>query len=69
MPSKKGVYLQNVLKAYIQYPFERGEVINYTLDGVSMDPVSTKTQASFLTQLSERKEITQRFYREANGDF
>ena len=28
-----------------------------------------KIQASFLTQLLEKKEITQRFHHEANGDF
>ena len=35
-------------KAYIQYPFEHCLVINYTLDGVSIHPVTTKIQASFL---------------------
>jgi hypothetical protein len=48
-------------KTYIEYPFEQGEVINYTLDGVSIHPVTTKLQASFLTQLLERKET--------HGDF
>ena len=43
-----------MLKANIEYPFEHGEVINYTLDGVSIHPVTTKIQASFLTQLPER---------------
>jgi hypothetical protein len=43
-------------KADIEYPFEHGEVINYTLDCVSIHPVTTKAQASFLTQLLERKE-------------
>ena len=38
-----------------EYPFEHGEVNNYTLDGVSIHPVTTKIQASFLTQLLERK--------------
>ena len=46
-----------------------GEVNNYTLDGVSIHPVTTKIQVSFLTQLSERKEATQGFHHEANGDF
>jgi hypothetical protein len=45
-------------KADIQYPFENGEVIYYTLDGVSIHPVTTKTQVSFLTQLQERKETS-----------
>ena len=45
------------------------EAINYTLDGVSIHPVTTKIQASFLTQLPERKEITQGYQHEANGDF
>ena len=56
-------------KANIDYPFEHGEVINYTLDGVSIHPVTTKIQASFLTQLPERKETAQGFHHEANGDF
>ena len=47
----------------IEYPFEHGEVINYTLDGVSIYPVTTKIQASFLIQLPERKETTQGFHR------
>jgi hypothetical protein len=53
-------------KANIQYPYDHGEVINYTLDGVSIHPV---IQTSFLTQLPERKKDTQGFYHEANGDF
>jgi hypothetical protein len=36
-------------EADIEYPFEPGEVINYTLDGVSTHPVTIKIQASFLT--------------------
>ena len=36
-------------KADIEYPFEHGEVINYTLDGVSIHPVTTKIQTPFLT--------------------
>jgi hypothetical protein len=51
--------------ADIEYPFEYGDVINYTLDGVSIHPVTTKIQASFLTNLPERKE----FHHEANSDF
>ena len=42
-----------------KYPFEHSVVINYTLDGVSTQPVTTKIQASFLTQLPERKETVQ----------
>ena len=56
-------------KADNVYPFEHGEVINYTLDGVSIHPVTTKIQTSFLTQLLERKETAQGFHHEANGDF
>ena len=56
-------------KADIEYPFEHGDVINYTLDGVSIHPVTTKMHASFLTQLPKRKETTQGFYHEAHGDF
>jgi hypothetical protein len=43
-------------------------VINYTLDGVSMHPVTTEIQASFLTALPERKETAQGFHHEDNGD-
>ena len=53
----------------LKYPFEHCEVINYTLDGVSIHPVTTKTQVSFLAQLPERKETAQRFHHDANGDF
>jgi hypothetical protein len=51
----------------IEYPFEHGEVITYTLDGVSIHPVKTNIQTSFLTQLLERMETAQGFYHEANG--
>ena len=56
-------------KKYIEYPFEHSEVINYTLDGISIHPVTSKIQMSFLTQLLEKKEIAQGFYHKANGDF
>jgi hypothetical protein len=36
-------------KADIEYLFENGEVINYTLGGVSIHTVTTKIQVSFLT--------------------
>jgi hypothetical protein len=39
------------------------------LDGVSIHPVTTNIQVSFLTQLPELKETAQGFHREANGDF
>ena len=54
---------------WIKYPFEHDEVINYTLEGVSIHPVTTKIQASFLTQLPERKETALGFHHEVNGDF
>jgi hypothetical protein len=57
-----------IKKADIEYPFEHGEDINDTLDGVSIHPVTTKTQTSFPTQLPERKETAQGFHHEANGD-
>ena len=38
------------------------------MDGVSKHPVTTKIQASFLTQLPERTETAQGFNNEANGD-
>ena len=56
-------------KADIEYPFENGQVKNCTFDGVSIHPVLTKTQASFLTHFPERKETAQGFHHEANGDF
>jgi hypothetical protein len=42
--------------SWVKYPFEHEEVINYTLDGGSIHPVTTKIQAPFLTQLPESKE-------------
>ena len=48
---------------------EDGEVMNYILDWLSIHPITTKIQASFLTPLPERKETTQGFHHEANGDF
>jgi hypothetical protein len=53
-PIDRWVY---ILKADIEYSAEHGEVINCTLDGVSIQPVTTKIQLSFLTQLPERKEM------------
>jgi hypothetical protein len=50
-----GGWVKKFFKADIEYAFEHGEVINYTLDGVSIYPVTTKIQASFLTQLTGRK--------------
>ena len=69
MPHKEGHVLVDKNKHTLKYPFEHGEVINYTLDGVSILPVTKKKQAPFLIQLRERKETTQGFYHEANGDF
>jgi hypothetical protein len=42
---------------------------SYWLHFVSLNPVTTKTQASVLTQLPERKETAQGFQHEANGEF
>jgi hypothetical protein len=39
-------------KVNIEYPFEHSDVINYTLDGVSIHPVTTKIQASFLNSVA-----------------
>ena len=69
MPCKEGHLLIDGQKTVIEYPFQHGKDINYTLDGVSIHPVTTQIQASFLTQLLERKETTQGFHHEANGDF
>ena len=60
---------ENIQKTDNEYPFEHFEVINYTLDGVSIHPVTTKIQVSFLTQLPGRKETAQRFHHDVNGDF
>ena len=43
-------------------PFVHVEVTNYTLDGVSIHPVTTKIKASLLTQLPERKKTAQEFH-------
>ena len=56
-------------EADFEYSFEHGEVMNYNLDGVSIHPVTTKIQVSFLTQLPESKETAQGFHNDANGDF
>ena len=56
-------------KTDIQYLFEPCKVIHYALGGVSIHPVTTKIQSSFLTQLPVRKETAQGFHHEANGDF
>ena len=62
-----GRWIQKKKKeADIEYPFEPGEVINYTLDDVSIHPVTTKILPS---QLPETKETAQGFHHEANGDF
>jgi hypothetical protein len=37
------------------------------LDGVSIHPITTKMQTSFLTQLPETNETVQGFHHEANG--
>jgi hypothetical protein len=72
MPRKVGNQLvdrKKEKKADIEHPFEHYGVINYTLDGVSIHPVTTKIHASFLTQFLETKETAQGFHHEANGDF
>ena len=56
-------------KADIKYAFENGEVINYTLNYISIHPVTTKIHVSIITQLPERKETAQVFHHEVNGDF
>ena len=60
--------MDKIKKADIEYPFEHGEVINYTLEGLTIHPVTPKIQVSFLTQLLERKGITQGFHHDANCD-
>ena len=75
MPHKEGHLLvdgEKRKKADIEYPLEHGEVLNYTLDGVSIHPVTTRIRYRSqlnLIQLRERKEIAQGFHHEVNGDF
>ena len=64
-PHKEGHLFVKIKKK----TFEHCEDINYTLVGVSIHPVTTKIQASFLTQLPERKETVQGFQHEANVFF
>lgn len=63
-----GRWIKNKNKTF-NIPFKHGEFINDILDGVSIYPVTTKIQVSFLTQLPERKDTAQGFHYEANGDF
>jgi hypothetical protein len=42
MPPKQYTYWYLTKKSDIEYPFVHDEVINSTLDGVSIDPVTTK---------------------------
>ena len=59
MPRNEGhLLVDRQKKTDIEYPFEDGEVINQTLDGVSIHPVTTKIQTSSLTQLPESEETT-----------
>jgi hypothetical protein len=44
--------VKNNIKADIEYSFEHGEVINSTLDDVSIYPVTTMRQASFLRKFN-----------------
>ena len=55
-------------KADVEYPFEHGEVLHYTLDGVSIHPVTTEIQVSCLTQFPERKKTDLGFHHETNSD-
>ena len=70
MPRKEGHLMVDgyIKKQTLNIPFTM-VTINDTLAGVSIHPVTTKIQASFLTQLPERKETAQGFHHEANGDF
>jgi hypothetical protein len=52
---------KNKTKTNIEYPFEHGEVNNYTLGGVSIHPVTTK--------IDILPKETQGFHHEANGIF
>ena len=65
MPRKEWHRLvdKNAKKADFEYLIKHGEVLHYTLDGVSIHSVATKIQASFLTQLPERKETAQGYHK------
>jgi hypothetical protein len=53
--TKKGTYLLGKNKKQtLSFPLSMA-VINYTLGGVSIHPVTTKIQAPFLTQLPEEE--------------
>jgi hypothetical protein len=58
-------------KKDIAYTFENGEVINYSLDGVSIHPVTTNIWTSFLTNsvAGEEGNCSGISTHEANGDF
>ena len=58
-PRKEGHQLVDTFFFIKADPFEYGDIINSTLDGVSICPVTTKIQVSFLTQLPEKKETAQ----------
>ena len=69
MPRKEGnLLIDGYKKRKIHRIFEHGEVINYHLEVVSIHPVTTKIQVSFLTQLPESKETIQGFHHEAKVD-
>jgi hypothetical protein len=62
VPCEERPLLIDGQKTVIEYPLQHGKDINDTLDGVSIHPVTTQKQVSFLTQLLERKETTQGFH-------
>ena len=47
-----------VKKEDIEYPFEHGKVINYTFDGVSIQPFTTKIQVSLINPLWDRRVVS-----------
>ncbi len=69
MPHKKGHLLVDEKKGEKRHWISLWAWLSYyTLDAVSIHTVTTKIQASFLTQLPERKITAQGFYLKANVD-
>ena len=60
---------KNYEKQTMNFPLSMVQLLITLRVGVSIHPVTTKIQASFLTKLLERKETAQGLHHEANGDF
>ena len=56
-------------KSDIEYLFKPDQVNNYAVDDVLTHPDTSKMQASFWTELQDRKETAQGCHHEAIGHF